>query len=233
MRPPVRRCLAVVAKRPANGHTKTRLCPPLDGETAAQLYECFLRDTLHLMRQTPGVERAIAFLPVAAEPYFRQLAPDFDLSPQQGDDLGPRLDNLLAAALAGGAGQAVVMDSDSPTLPASFLAAAFAALDAGADVVLGPTDDGGYYLIGLARPQSRLLREIPMSTPTVLHDTLALAGALGLRTALLPAWYDIDTVADLIRLRDHLPELAAGVAPHTRRYLATLAAALQNAPSAP
>ncbi len=223
MRPGVRRFLGVVAKRPANGHTKTRLCPPLDGEAAALLYECFLADTLALMRQTPGVERTIVFLPHTAGAYFRQLAPDFSLWPQQGDDLGVRLDNLLAAALAAGAEQAVVMDSDSPTLPASVLIAAYDALDEGADVVLGPTEDGGYYLIGLVRPQPRLLREIPMSTPTVLQDTLALAQSLGLKTALLPAWYDVDTAADLIRLRDHLSFLDSETAAHTRRYMADLA----------
>ncbi len=225
MRPGVRRFLGVVAKRPANGHTKTRLCPPLDGEAAALLYECFLADTLALMRQTPGVERTIVFLPQAAEAYFRRLAPDFNLWPQQGDDLGARLDNLLAAALAAGAGQAVVMDSDSPTLPASILTEAFSALDEGADVVLGPTEDGGYYLIGLVRPQPRLLSEIQMSTPTVLQDTLALAPSLGLKTALLPAWYDVDTAADLSRLRDHLSFLDSGIAAHTRRYIADLSAA--------
>jgi hypothetical protein len=223
MTPAPPRFLGVVAKRPANGHTKTRLCPPLDGETAARLYEGFLADTIELIRQASGVERAIAFLPIEAEAYFRRLAPDFGLTPQQGDDLGARLDNLLAMALAAGARQAVVVDSDSPTLPVSYLADAFAALDAGADVVLGPTEDGGYYLIGLARPQPRLLREIPMSTPTVLQDTLALAHTLGLTTALLPPWYDIDTVADLLRLQDHLAVLDESVAPHTRRCLATLA----------
>lgn len=224
MTPAPRRFLGVVAKRPANGHTKTRLSPPLDGETAAHLYEGFLADTLELIRQTPGVERAIAFLPDGAEPYFRRLAPDFNLTLQQGDDLGARLDNLLAAALAAGAGQAVVMDSDSPTLPIGFLADAFASLDAGADVVLGPTEDGGYYLIGLAQPQPRLLREIPMSTPTVLQDTLALARTLGLKTALLPPWYDIDTAADLLRLQNHLAVLSDDIAPHTRRRLAALSA---------
>lgn len=225
MRPALRRFLGVVAKRPANGHTKTRLCPPLDGEAAARLYEGFLADTIDLIRQTPDVERSIAFLPAGAEAYFHQLAPDFSLTLQQGDDLGARLDNLLAEALANGVGQAVVMDSDSPTLPSRYLEEAFAALDRGADVVLGPTDDGGYYLIGLARPQPRLLREVPMSTSTVLQDTLALAHTLGLKTALLPSWYDVDTIADLLRLHDHLSVLASDIAPNTRRCLAALAVA--------
>lgn len=90
------KALLVVAKQPAAGQTKTRLCPPLDGDTAAALYECFLRDTLDLMRQVPNVQRTIAFLPADAEGYFDALAPDMALTPQRGADLGERLANLLA-----------------------------------------------------------------------------------------------------------------------------------------
>lgn len=214
------RVLGVVAKRPAAGQTKTRLCPPLDDESAAALYACFLRDTLGLMRRVDGVQRAIAFLPQEAEAYFRQLAPDFARLSQRGDDLGMRLHNLLTDLLEAGAQQAVVMDSDSPTLPASYLKKAFAELDRGADVVLGPCDDGGYYLIGLTRPQPRLLQEVQMSTPSVLQDTLAIAQELALKTALLPSWYDVDTPVELARLRRELSQLSSDVAPNTRRWLA-------------
>ena len=213
------RSLLVVAKRPAAGQTKTRLCPPLAAEAAAALYECFLRDTLDVMRAVPGVARAIAYLPQAANDYFRALAPDMALAPQRGADLGARLDHLLSDALAAGASQAVVIDSDSPTLPAAYVAEAFARLDAGTDVALGPCDDGGYYLIGLKRPQPRLLREVQMSTPFVVRDTLALADELGLRVALLPAWYDVDTAAELERLRGELASARNGVARHTRAFL--------------
>jgi rSAM/selenodomain-associated transferase 1 len=213
------RSLLVVAKRPAAGQTKTRLCPPLSGEAAAALYECFLCDTLDVMRQVPGVARGIAYLPEDAVGYFQRLAPDMALTPQRGADLGERLDQLLTAALAGGAQQAVVMDSDSPTLPAAYVAAAFARLDGPEDVVLGPCDDGGYYLIGLKRPQPRLLREVQMSTPSVVRDTLALAAQLGLRVALLPAWYDVDTAAELERLRTNIADSGDTIARHTRAFL--------------
>ncbi|HEU5103997.1 MAG TPA: TIGR04282 family arsenosugar biosynthesis glycosyltransferase [Roseiflexaceae bacterium] len=183
----MKRALLVVAKRPAIGQTKTRLCPPLSGEAAAALYECFLQDTLEIMRAVVGVERGVIYLPETAIDYFRALAPDMALTPQRGADLGERLDHLLSDALAAGAGQVVVMDSDSPTLPAAYVAAAFAHLDGPSDVVLGPCDDGGYYLIGLKRPQPRLLREVEMSTPFVVRDTLALAAELGLRVALAEA----------------------------------------------
>jgi rSAM/selenodomain-associated transferase 1 len=217
------KALFVVAKQPAAGQTKTRLCPPLDGATAAALYTCFLRDTLALMDQVADVQRTIAYLPEEAAGYFRDLAPAMGLIPQRGADLAARLDRLLTDALTGGAQQAVVMDSDSPTLPASYIAQAFALLDGLYDMVLGPCDDGGYYLIGLKQPQPRLFHEVTMSTPTVVRDTLAIAAELGLRTALLPTWYDVDTVAELARLRQELAEAAPEIAPQTRRFLAQLA----------
>jgi uncharacterized protein len=213
------RSLLVVAKRPTAGQTKTRLCPPLSSDAAAALYECFLQDTLEIMRAVPGVARAIVYLPEMAADYFHTLAPDMLLTPQRGVDLGERLDHLLTAALQAGAQQAVVMDSDSPTLPAAYVAEAFARLDGPDDVVLGPCDDGGYYLIGLKRPQPRLLREVQMSTPFVVRDTLALAAELGLRVALLPTWYDVDTAAELARLRAELTHSAEQTARHTRSFL--------------
>src|SRR5215210_1032277 len=216
----MRRMLLVVAKQPAAGQTKTRLCPPLTGAAAAALYACFLRDTLDVMRQVPDVGRGIVYLPEAALDYFSALAPDMQLSLQQGADLGERLDHLLTAALEAGASQAVVMDSDSPTLPADYLVQAFAALDGPSDLVLGPCEDGGYYLIGLKRPQPRLLREVQMSTPHVVRDTLALAEQLGLKVALLPTWYDVDTVAELDRLRAALRDAPPHTARYTRAFLA-------------
>jgi uncharacterized protein len=227
------RTLLVVAKRPAAGQTKTRLCPPLSAESAAALYECFLRDTLDIMRQVPHVERGIVYLPEDASDYFRVLAPEMTLTTQRGVNLGERLDHLLTDALSAGAQQAVVMDSDSPTLPASHLVMAFEALDGAADVVLGPCDDGGYYLIGLNRPAPRLLRDVEMSTPFVVRDTLAVAEELGLKVALLPTWYDVDTVVELRRLRDEIAESSGQGAYHTRAFLADkpLVLSTRQAPS--
>jgi rSAM/selenodomain-associated transferase 1 len=214
----VSRALLIVAKRPVAGQTKTRLCPPLAPDKAAQLYECFLRDTLDVARGVPRVVRHIAYLPHDECKYFHRLAPDFDLLPQIGASLGERLDRALTQCLSDGYERAVIMDSDSPTLPPAYVVQAFDALDA-ADVALGPCEDGGYYLIGLKRPQPRLLREVRMSTPNVLRDTLALAEQDGLRVALLPTWYDVDTVQELNRLRDELRTEVAGPAPHTREFL--------------
>jgi rSAM/selenodomain-associated transferase 1 len=214
--------LFVVAKQPAAGQTKTRLCPPLTGETAAALYECFLRDTLDTLRAVPGVSRTIVHWPAESETYFRELAPDLNLQLQSGADLGARLDRLLSDAIADGAAQAVVMSSDSPNVPAAYVAQAFDLLDDGYDLALGPCDDGGYYLIGLKQPQPRLFHEVRMSTPDVVQDTLVIAAELGLRVGLTPLWYDVDTIDDLERLRTDLETVAPDVARHTRRFIAKL-----------
>ena len=212
--------LLVVAKQPAPGQTKTRLCPPLTPVQAAALYDCFLHDTLDTMRKVPDVQRVIGFLPEDAQDYFNQLAPDMGLVCQRGLSLGERLDNLLTEALTNGSQRAVVMDSDSPTLPAAYLSQAFEGL-ADADVVLGPTRDGGYYLIGLRQPQPHLLRQVQMSTPNVLSDTLKLAEATGLTVSLLPSWYDVDTIADLHQLDREITGMNANnSAPATRLWLA-------------
>jgi hypothetical protein len=217
---PCANALLVVAKRPEPGRTKTRLTPPLTPRQASDLYECFLRDTIGLMRSVPAAQPAVAYLPASEAAYFGALAPGFGLVPQEGESLGERLDNATAAFLARGHRRVAIMNSDGPTLPAAYLAQAFAELEDGADVVLGPSDDGGYYLIGMTRPCPRLLREVRMSTPHVLRDTLALAGAEGLRVALLPAWYDVDDLESLRRLREELARAPDGVAAHTRAFLA-------------
>lgn len=211
--------LLVVAKQPAPGQTKTRLCPPLTQDQAAELYDCFLRDTLAIMHEVPNVRCVIGYLPEDAQGYFRQLAPDMELSCQRGASLGERLDHLLTEALLGGSQRAVIMDSDSPTLPAAYLRQAFDDLY-DADVVLGPTRDGGYYLIGMKQPQPHLLRQVQMSTPRVLADTLALAESSGLTVSLLPTWYDVDTVEELHQLEVEIAGLSAnGSAVATRRWL--------------
>jgi uncharacterized protein len=214
--------LIVVARQPVPGQAKTRLTPPLSAEQAAALYEGFLRDTLDLMRAVPDTRRVIAFRPRASRAYFAQLAPGFELIPQRGEDLGARLDHALTSYLNGGDEQVAVMNSDGPTLPREYLQQAFAALSERSDVVLGPSDDGGYYLIGLRKPAPRLLREVRMSTPRVLADTLRLAREAKLRVALLPPWYDVDDQASLERLIAELRESAASLAPHTRSALEQL-----------
>ena len=213
--------VAIMAKVPRPGEVKTRLCPPLTAEQAAGLYRAFLADKIAQVRTLRGARPAIAFSPDDARPTFQGLAPGFELVPQRGPDLGSRLRNILGALLADEAGAAVAIDSDTPTLPTEFLQEGVDRLAGGdVDVVLGPTEDGGYYLIGVRRPHPELFHGIAWSTPSVLRDTLARAHAAGLATACLTPWFDVDTPTDLERLRTTLAGRSTGIAQHTARFLA-------------
>ena len=215
------KALVVMAKRPHSGQTKTRLAPPFTLEEAAALYECFLFDTLELARAAADVIPFVAYAPAdqASEEYFRQLAPDFELVAQTGATLGERLDGVLSGCNKKGYGQVAAMNSDSPTLPVDYIDDAFMQLDdPDTDVVLGPCDDGGYYLIGWKRPHPRLVREVEMSTDQVLADTLAIANKENLNVSLLAPWYDVDDLADIRRIQSDVLDTAHG-AEHTRRFL--------------
>lgn len=211
--------VAIVAKAPRPGAVKTRLCPPLRPREAAALSRCFLRDKIAQVRSLTGVTPVIAYAPAGERPLFERLAPDFVLVPQRGDDLGARLASLLGALLRRGHRAALAIDSDTPTLPTELLRRAVdLAASADVDLVLGPAEDGGYYLIGVRADRPALFHEIPWSTSTVLATTLGRARTAGLRSACLPAWFDVDTPADLERLRSALAE-APHAAPSTRRFL--------------
>jgi len=214
-----------MAKRPEPGSTKTRLVPPLTPEDAARIYECFLLDALDLARSVPNATPIVAVWPAGSDEYFRELGPDILQVPQVGDSLDERLDHVLRKCLEGGFDHVVAINSDSPTLPRSRLDDAFVELaDDQIDMVLGPADDGGYYLIGWKRVMSEVVRGVEMSTPRVLDDTLELAAASGLRVSLVDSWYDVDTAADLRRLDRELGQAhMRGV--HTRRLLGSLMSA--------
>ena len=159
--------------------------------------------------------------PVDARAFFHALAPDFALVAQRGDDLGARLSHAFEDLLADGAPGAIVIGSDVPTLPSAVLGAALERL-AGADLVLGPSEDGGYYLIGLREPRAALFADMAWSTAVVFEETMRRASALGLDVGLLPAWFDVDTAADLERLEASLAAPGSG-ARHTRRFFARAA----------
>ena len=218
------KALVVMAKRPHPGRTKTRLTPFFSEQEAAALYECFLRDALDQARKVPDVQPFVAYLPADEETrdYFRQLAPDFSLLPQVGNSLGERLYQVLSLCQNRGYKQVAAMNSDSPSLPGRYLSTAFALLDnAQTDVVFGPCVDGGYYLIGWKRPHPRIVRGVEMSTSHVLSDTLAIAAEENLAVSLLPIWYDVDELSDLVRIQHDLKD-QGNVTSHTWGYLSTL-----------
>ena len=207
-----------MAKRPFPGQTKTRLTPPLTPQQAADLYECFLRDVLDIVRRVPDITPFIAASPPNTQAYFAQLAPDFGFVPQVGQKLSERLHFVMAHLLEAGFEQVAAINSDSPNLPAGYLRQAFRLLaDPSLDVVFGPCEDGGYYLIGWKRPNPHLILNVPMSTDHVLQDSVAIAEEEGLGVALLPEWYDVDETADLTCL-----SLSPSLGGHTRAYLTTI-----------
>jgi uncharacterized protein len=216
--------VAIMAKAPRPGAVKTRLCPPLLAAEAAALYRCFLLDKIAAVQALSGVRPMVAYTPDEAQAEFAVLAPDFALVPQRGPDLGARLHTTLASLLAAGHPGAIAVDSDTPTLPREFLQQAVDCLTGpGPDVVLGPTEDGGYYLIGVRAANRALFDDMPWSTAAVLEITLRRAAAAGLQTVCTPAWFDVDTPDDLRRLRTVLDGgRSAAEAGETARFLARL-----------
>ena len=205
--------VAVMAKAPGLGPVKSRLHAALTPECATELYRCFLLDRLDGVAALSGVQPVLAFTPAEGREILAALVPpSFRLIEQRGVDLGERLANLLTGLLGEGHPGAMAIDSDSPTLPMSYVTHAAARLEDGsADVVLGPCEDGGYYLVGLRAPQPALFENMPWSTERVLALTVERARDRRLRTHLLPPWFDVDTEPDLGRL--HAEMTAAGGGP--------------------
>lgn len=215
--------VAIMAKTPRAGSVKTRLCPPLTASEAAALYRCFLLDKIEQVRGLGSAQAAIAYTPPDGRREFEVLAPDFLLVDQRDGDLGARLAQSFASLFASGYTAALAIDSDTPTLPTSFLRDAVRLVRTPAvDVVLGPTEDGGYYLVGLRAPQTELFCDIAWSTTGVLAETIRRANAKGLTIACLPPWSDVDTPADLEQLRRTPDGGESGKARHTRGFLARL-----------
>jgi rSAM/selenodomain-associated transferase 1 len=212
--------VAIMAKAPQAGEVKTRLCPPLSRADAAELYRRFLLDKIEQVARLKAASLAIAYTPAEARAFFEEVAPGFVLVQQRGADLGDRLANSLGELLNRGHHGAMAIDSDTPTLPVGFLQQAVDLVTTpGIDVVLGPTLDGGYYLIGLRAMHRELFEAMAWSTSAVLPETIRRADAMGLRVACLPPWYDIDTPEDLGRLRVELAAPGGDAPRHTRIFL--------------
>jgi uncharacterized protein len=209
----MKKVLAVFAKAPHPGKVKTRLAPALSPEEGAELYRCMLLDTITRVRTLP-VDTVIFH--DGDERFFQNLFPGLPLIGQHAGGLGERLESAFAQLSALGYQARVVIGSDAPDLPLSFIEEAFRLLDAGSDAVFGPAEDGGYYLVALGGPSAGLFRDIPWSGPQVLAASRQKAHEADLATALLPTWYDVDSFEDLLRPGLWDPENGA---PLTRGFL--------------
>jgi len=220
--------LGMMIKAPRAGASKTRLVPPLTHEEAARLSASFLRDTAANIAEAcaessgraAAVQGVAVYTPAGAEAAFDGLLPqNFALLAQRGDTFGERLFHASADLLRLGYESCCLVDSDSPTLPRALLAQAVEELRRPGDrLVLGPSDDGGYYLIGVKRAHPRLFEEIDWSTSHVSAQTLLRAREIDLAVSLLPPWYDVDDAPSLLRLCDELSDAPAGdnAASHTK-----------------
>jgi len=226
-----------MAKLPIAGSVKTRLTPLLAPEEAAALSECFLRDmTMNFASlNANGTQSVVLYTPADAGLLLCDMLPDpFKLVAQRGETLGERLINAADELLNSGFESVCLINSDSPTLPREILDIAVSKLAQDGDrVVLGPSQDGGYYLIGLKRPHRNLFERIAWSTADVLAHTIERAAEISLPVETLPTWYDVDDVATLRLLCDELSLTSDGTAgrsrfrggfaaPHTRKYLSSL-----------
>jgi rSAM/selenodomain-associated transferase 1 len=205
--------LVVFAKVPAPGAVKTRLSPPLTAEQAAHLYAAFLGDALEGWSRGAGfglpVRPAVRLYvaPEGGEP--AGLAPPaVSVHTQRGETLGQRMLQAAVETFAAGHDRVVLIGSDHPTLPDEFIGQAFLELDEPLTVVVGPSDDGGYYLIGMNEVIPSLFEGLSYSHPGVLREALERAVEAGVGLVVLPAWFDVDTPESLERLKT---ERAAGV----------------------
>jgi len=238
------RCaIAVMAKAPQAGQSKTRLSPPLTPHQAAALSAAFLRDAtenIRLAARTASIAGYVAYAPDGATHLFDDhLAAGTGLVLADGtaidlagiNGLGRSLLHAVTSLLAAGHESVCLLNADSPNLPTRFLIDAAKALAAPGDrVVLGAADDGGYYLIGLKRPHAALFRDIAWSSARVSCQTLQRAEKAGLETVLLPKWFDVDDLASLHRLADSLTDAGDGpyAAPAVRAWLLVNGAALAD-----
>jgi rSAM/selenodomain-associated transferase 1 len=223
------RVVGLFAKQPLPGQVKTRLAGCTSAEWAARVADAFLRDTVERLIRVHA-RRFVVFSPAEASAFFAALVQDrFALVPQCPGQLGQRMEAFITLQIQAGAEAVVLVGTDSPTLPVSFIEQAFRELGQ-ADVVLGPATDGGYYLIGCGRRVPPVFEGIDWSSSRVLAQTVAaLSAACGLagstaspakpqaaewRLAVLPPWYDVDTLDDWWMLRGHVAALRlAGIDP--------------------
>ena len=231
--------VAIMAKAPQVGEVKTRLVPPLSATDAAALGAAFIQDiagNILAAGQSVPIAAYVAYAPAGTEGIFRAFLPSsvgLLLSRRAG--LAASLFDAAEELLDAGHQAVCLVNADSPTLPTGVLIEAAQALQRPGDrVVLGPAEDGGYYLIGLKYAHRRLFEDIDWSTERVFSQTLHRAQELGLETVTLPVWYDVDDAASLWRLRDELLGSAiAGdryAAPHSRAWLRRVL--VEDAPAA-
>ncbi len=195
--------LGMFAKYWEPGTVKTRLAATVGNEAAAELHHAFVRTLVHRLQHRAD-RRLLCFAPPEPRDAFKTIAAGaWSIAPQSEGDLGARMRNFFDTAFAAGATRVVLIGSDSPSLPAEYIDQAFEHL-ATQQVVLGPAEDGGYYLIGGAGRTPDVFEGVTWSSGEVWNQTVARLNAAGVSFAQLPMWYDVDQWSDLKRLSSDL-----------------------------
>lgn len=215
--------IIIMTRAPIAGATKTRLEACFSPEECAELHKAFLLDTIELTSKFRNVTVFLAFTPQRQRELFeKMLVHPVVLLPQRGNNLGKRIYEAVKTAFSQGFSPIITIGSDSPTLQPLHIEKAFKALKA-ADVCLGPSQDGGYYLIGMRLAHKKLFEGIPWGENKVFKTTVGTAKRAGFKIEILPEWYDVDTPNDLRRLRSDLAKLKripkAFVPPRTETLL--------------
>ncbi len=209
--------LVIMAKAPKPGAVKTRLAQRLPLAAVVELYRCLLDDTMSLARSLNDVDIAIMCPASDVEDLSHAVGDSIPIVAQSGDGLAAGLTSVFAHFAAAGQRRVVAFNSDSPHLPASILRSAFRAL-AQCDVVVGPTHDGGYYLVGAIASHPGLFAGDGLGTTNAYDALLGRVRALGLSVSLTDPFYDIDVADDLTRLASELQRVPAR-APRTAEWL--------------
>jgi len=194
------------ARDPILGQVKTRLSPSLDDETILKLYTCFVEDSLEKIRQVDNAKCFVGISPDNHSGFFEGIESlGMNLFTQQGKDLGDKMRQAFVDRFAEGYKKVVIIGSDSPSLPVSYINKALASEK---DLVLGPSTDGGYYLIAMSGKVSEVFSGVAWGTKHVLDETLKKIKGERASLELLPIWYDVDSPDDLKFLNTHLKLIA-------------------------
>ena len=194
-------CILLFVKYPEKGKVKLRLSVDINEDIVQELYRCFVQDTLTLVKKIDA-QLFICFFPIEAQKKFQKwLGSTLLFLPQNGVDLGERMKNCFADVFTKGFQRAILIGSDSPDLLKKYIKQAFTILQT-RDVVLGPTIDGGYYLIGFNTNAftPNVFEDISWGNQTVFQETIMKIKQAHCSLGLLPIWSDVDTIADLKHL---------------------------------
>lgn len=210
--------LVIFAKYPTPGSVKTRLGNVIGYSLAAELYRIFLNLTFEIGKESAAKKVSVTYEPPEkADAFMKIIPPQFERFSQCDGNLGQKLFHASETAFRDNACKLIMLGSDSPTLPVKFIDEAFKRLGH-FDLVLGPAEDGGYYLIGMKQTHNALFENIEWSKNSVLQSTVERAKALGLNYYLLPKWYDVDDLGTLLRAAedDHSGKIKSYLRNHSQ-----------------